>query len=204
MFKRLLFLSFLFSSLLKLNAQEKSGNYKIGFAYGLGSEFNNRNYTFENHFYKLLFYYKIEETANLQYEILIQPEINFAKHQLLNLYFVKPETPDFEQKRTEYLKLKDVREYVLNIGFLIRKPIGKNSSCYILGSIGPMINDTETERMSEGFAFADVLAVGFTVNINRVQVEIRPGLRHVSNAGLGSSNAGYNTKNIEFGISYQL
>lgn len=204
MFKRLLFLSFLFSSLLKLNAQEKSGNYKIGFAYGFGSEFNNRNYTFENHFYKFLLYYKIKETTNLQYEILIQPEINFAKHQLLNLYFVKPETPDFEQKRTEYLKLKDVREYGLNIGFLIRKPIGENYSCYILGSIGPMINDTETERMSEGFAFADVLAVGFTVNINRVQVEIRPGLRHVSNAGLGSSNAGYNTKNIEFGISYQL
>lgn len=204
MFKRLIFLSFLFSLVLQLNAQKKSDNYKIGFAYGFGSEFNNRNYTFENHFYKLMLYYKIKATTNLQYEILIQPEINFAKHQLLNLYFVKPETPDFEQKRTEYLKLKDVREYVLNIGFLIRKPIGKNYSCYILGSIGPMINDTETERMSEGFAFADVLAVGFTVNINRVQVEIRPGIRHVSNAGLGSSNAGYNTKNIEFGISYQL
>jgi hypothetical protein len=73
-----------------------------------------------------------------------------------------------------------------------------------LGSIGPLITDTETERMSKGFAFADVLAVGFSINIESFQLDIRPSLRHVSNAGLGSSNAGYNTKNIEFGISYQL
>lgn len=181
-------------------AQGKNDKIAIGFNYGFGSEFNNRNYTFTNHFYKVQLYYRIKETKQFQYEILIQPEINFATHQLLNFYFVKPEMPDYIQKREEYTKLKDVREYVLNIGFLIRKPIGKIFSIYALASIGPMITDTETERMSDGFAFADVLALGISAKIHQFRFDIRPGIRHVSNAGLNSENAGYNTKNIEIGI----
>jgi hypothetical protein len=73
-----------------------------------------------------------------------------------------------------------------------------------LGSVGPLITDTETERLSKGFAFSDVLAVGLSTKIGTVTFDIRPSLRHVSNAGLNESNAGYNTKNIEFGVSFPL
>jgi|SRR6218665_122419 len=201
--KKIFFIALLFAA-VQLKAQQINSNYRIGLSYGFGSEFNNRNYTFTNHYYKVQLYYKIKESENFQYEILVQPEVNFGKHQLLNLYFVKPETLDFEQKRIEYMQLKNVHEYALNFGFLVKKPIGRLFSCYALGSVGPMITDTETERMSKGFAFADVLAVGFTVDYDKLQFDIRPSLRHVSNAGLGSSNAGYNTRNIEFGVSYQL
>ncbi len=201
--KQIFFIALLFA-VVQLKAQQVNSNYRIGISSGIGSEFNNRNYTFTNEFYKVQLYYKIKESRNFQYEILIQPEVNFGKHQLLNLYFVKPETPDFEQKRIEYMKLKNVHEYVLNIGFLVKKPIGKIFSCYLLGSVGPMITDTATERMSKGFAFADVFAVGFTADYKKLQFDIRPSLRHVSNAGLGSTNAGYNTRNIELGVSCQL
>lgn len=193
-----------FFFIIKMLAQDVKSKFAIGFNYGFGSEFNNKDYTFTNHFYKLQLYYKLKETKHFQYEILIQPEVNFGTHQLLNFYFVKPEDPDYLEKRERYTQLKDVHEYVLNIGFLVRKPIGKKCSFYILGSIGPMITDTDTERMSDGFAFADVLAVGFSLNVNKFQFDLRPSVRHVSNAGLGSANAGYNTKNIEVGISYSL
>lgn len=204
MSKKILFVILFLCVVFVAAAQVKNDGVAIGFNYGFGSEFNNRNYTFTNHFYKAQLYYRIKETKHFQYEILIQPEINFAIHQLLNFYFVKPEMPDYIEKREEYTKLKDVREYVLNIGFLIRKPIGKIFSIYALGSIGPMITDTETERMSDGFAFADVLAFGVSAKVDRFRFDIRPGIRHVSNAGLNSENAGYNTKNIEIGISYGL
>jgi hypothetical protein len=204
MSRKRIFTVVLLFAVLNINAQQKSSDFRIGMSYGFGSEFNNTDYTFTNHFYKAQLYYRLKKTRNFEYDILVQPEINFGKHQLLNLYFVKPETPNFEQKRVEYMQLKNVHEYVLNLGFMVRKPIGKVFSCYVLGSIGPMITDTETERMSKGFAFADVLAVGFTAAYDQFQLDIRPSLRHVSNAGLGSSNAGYNTKNVEFGISYQL
>ena len=105
-----------------VSGQDKKDKIAIGFNYGFGSEFNNRNYTFTNHFYKAQLYYRIKETKHFQYEILAQPEINLATHQLLNFYFVKPETPDYIQKREEYTQLKNVHEYVLNLGFLIRKP----------------------------------------------------------------------------------
>ncbi|KUJ61871.1 hypothetical protein AR687_09920 [Flavobacteriaceae bacterium CRH] len=200
LFGLLLFLLCLFN----MHAQEKQSNFAIGFNYGFGSEFKNKDYTFTNHFYKLQLYYEVKKTKHFEYEILLQPEVNFARHQLLNFYFVKPEDPDYVEKRVKYTQLKDIHEYVLNIGFLIRKPINKSCSFYVLGSVGPMITDTETERMSEGFAFADVLAIGFSVKCQKMEFDIRPVIRHVSNAGLGNSNAGYNTKNIEIGVSYSL
>jgi len=204
MSRKLLFVVLSFCAVFCASAQDQKHKIAIGFNYGFGSEFNNSNYTFTNHFYKVQFYYQLKETKHFQYEILVQPELNFATHQLLNFYFVKPEAPDYIQKREEYTRLKDIREYVLNLGFLVRKPIGKIFSIYALGSIGPMITDTETERMSAGFAFADVLAFGVSAKADRLRFDIRPSIRHVSNAGLNSENAGYNTKNIEIGISYCL
>jgi len=204
MSKKLLFVILFLCVVFYAFAQDKKGKIEIGLNYGFGSEFSNSNYTFTNNFYKAQLYYRIKETKHFQYEILIQPEINFATHQLLNFYFVKPETPDYIEKREEYTKLKDIDEYVLNFGFLVRKPISKIFSIYALASIGPMITDTETERMSDGFAFADVLAFGISAKVDQFRFDIRPSIRHVSNAGLNSENAGYNTKNIEIGISYGL
>jgi len=187
-----------------IKAQEKENRFAVGFNYGFGSEFKNRNYTFENHFYKGQIQYLLKKTKHFQYEILVQPEVNFGKHQLLNFYFVKPDTPDYLEKRAEYTKLKNVHEYVLNLGFLFRKPVNQMVSIYVLVSVGPMITDTETERMSDGFAFADVAAFGLSLKIEKLQLDIRPSIRHVSNAGLGADNAGYNTRNIEFGVLYSL
>ena len=155
-------------------------------------------------YYKLQFNYTLSKTKNFEYQILLQPEINFATHQLKNLYFVKPEEPNYLEKREQYTKLKDINEYVFGVGFLIRKPISKSLSFYILGSIGPMITDTETERLTKGFAFSDVLSFGISFKTQKLIFDIRPSLRHNSNAGLQNSNAGFNTKNIEFGIAFPL
>jgi hypothetical protein len=135
---------------------------------------------------------------------VLQPELNFATHQLLNLYFVTPEESNYIEKREKFTKLKDIKEYTLGIGLCVRKPVSKIASIYILASIGPMITDTETERLSKGFAFSDVLALGFSLKVDKVLFDVRPSLRHVSNAQLQSSNAGFNTKNIEFGLSLIL
>ncbi|RTY83661.1 hypothetical protein EKL99_03505 [Flavobacterium sp. ZB4P23] len=185
-------------------AQEKASKVDLGFSYGMGNEFKNRNYTFTNQSYKVQFYYVVKQTKNFKYALVLQPEINFASHQLLNIYFVEPDDPDYIAKRERYTKLKDVKEYVLNLGFLVRKPVFKSASIYVLGSIGPMIIDTETERLSKGFAFSDVLAVGFTFRFKGVTLDVRPNIRHVSNGGLQKTNAGYTTKNIDFGFSFSL
>jgi hypothetical protein len=169
-----------------------------------GDEIKNSNYTYTNHYYKVQVSYLIKETNHFKYELVLQPELNFATHQLLNFYFVTPEESNYIEKREKYTKLKDIKEYALGIGLCVRKPISKIASVYVLASIGPMITDTETERLSKGFAFSDVLALGFSLKVDKVLFDIRPSLRHISNAQLQSSNAGFNTSNIEFGISFSL
>jgi hypothetical protein len=200
--KKLLVLIIIFS--INTFAQHSKHPVAVGLNYGFGSEIKNSDYTYTNHYYKLQFNYTLSKTKNFEYQILLQPEINFATHQLKNLYFVKPDELDYLVKREQYTKLKDIKEYVLGVGFLIRKPISKSLSFYVLGSVGPMITDTQTERLTKGFAFSDVLSLGISIKTQKLIFDIRPSLRHNSNAGLQSSNAGFNTKNIEFGIAFPL
>lgn len=184
------------------NAQEIQDDTKIGFSIGYGSEFKNRNYTYSNQYLKLQFLTTFKKTKKFSYDLVLQPEYNRGTHQLLNLYFVKPEEENYIEKREKYTKLKTCNEYVLNVGLLMRFSFSKRSNIYLLGSVGPMYIDTATERLSKGFAFADVLALGFNYKMGQFILDVRPNLRHTSNAGLQSNNSGFNTKNIEFGILY--
>ena len=204
MYRKIFFiLIFIFIS-KSFYAQDKLSKVKFGFGYGAGKELENSNYSYNNRYYKLQLYYSVMQSKHIEYEVLVQPELNFAKHQLLNIYFVKPDDPNYIEKRERYTKLKDIKEYVLNTGFLIRKPILKTASIYVLGSVGPMIIDTETERLSKGFAFSNIVALGITVKLNNITFDVRPNFRHVSNAGLKTLNSGYDTKNIDFGILFSL
>ncbi len=185
-------------------SQETKHPISLGFNYGFGGAFENKDYSFSNRFFKLQCNYTVSKTKKMEYQIVLQPEINFATHQLKNFYFIKPEEPDFLTKRNEYTKLKDIHEYVFGVGFLARKWISKSCSLYVLASVGPMITNTDTERLTKGFAFSDVISIGFSFKINKTTIDIRPSLRHNSNAGLQRSNAGLNTRNIEFGLSIPL
>lgn len=193
-----------FSTISIVFGQENPSKFAIGVSYGLGSEFKNTDYTYTNRYVKGQLYYSLKKTKNFEFQILLQPEINFATHQLLNLYFVTPDEPNFEEKRDRFTKLKDIREYVLHVGFLIRKPLSEQFSIYALASVGPLITDTETERLSKGFAFSDVFGLGISYKTKFVTFDFRPNVRHNSNAGIQSSNAGFNTLNYDFGVVFPL
>jgi hypothetical protein len=184
--------------------QGEAHKIAIGLNYGFGNRINNKNYTYNNNYTKLDFYYSLKKGRKFDYQLMIEPQLNFAKHQLLNLYFVTPDEVNYQEKRDRFTKLKDIKEYILGIGFLVRKPITSTFSIYTLVSIGPMITDTETERLSKGFAFADVFSVGIFKKIKRFGFDLRTSLRHTSNAGLQNLNSGINTLNFETGLSYQL
>ena len=203
MIKKIIFIFILLFSKTVFSQQTKHP-ITVGFNYGFGSEIKNTDYTYTNQYYKLQLNYTLRKTKNFIYQMLLQPEVNFATHQLKNLYFVEPSEPNYIEKRERFTKLKNINEYILGVGFLVRKPISKSVSIYVLGSVGPMITDTETERLTKGFAFSDVLSLGFSFTTKRIIFDIRPSLRHNSNAGLQNSNAGFNTKNIEFGMALPL
>ncbi|WP_233264511.1 MULTISPECIES: acyloxyacyl hydrolase [unclassified Flavobacterium] len=184
------------------NAQQTPSDIKLGFLVGFGSEFKNRNYTYSNQYFKFQFVKTVKSTNRFSYDLVLQPEFNSGTHQLLNLYFVKPDEENYIEKRERYTKLKTCNEYILNIGLLMRYPLSKKLSLYVLGSVGPMYIDTATERLSKGFAFADVLALGVNYEMGQFILDFRPNLRHTSNAGLQDNNAGFNTSNIEIGVLF--
>lgn len=193
---------FLFSSVVR--SQVVFRPTSIGFAVGSGYEFKNRNYSHSAEFVKVELLYPLMKKKSIGLELLIQPEFNNAKHQMLNIFFVKPQTPNYEDLRALYNQNRTVKSYILNVGGLLRKQLSSSASCYVLLSVGPMYTNTQTERLSKGFAFSDVLAIGFSYKIKSVTIDLRPSLQHQSNAGLGASNAGYNIKNIELSCAFQL
>lgn len=186
-----------------LHAQFYKPKY-VGIAVGAGNEIKNTDYSYSNRTLKIEAFFQVHHTEKWSYEVLIQPEMNFAKHQLLNLFFVTPDEPNFEELRERYTKLKDIREYALGIGFIARRQLSKNFDVYGYLSVGPMYTDTQTERLSRGFAFADVFAIGCSYNTKNLRFDIRPNFRHTSNAGLQSSNAGFNTLNCDFAVAFKI
>ncbi|MCX6325565.1 MAG: acyloxyacyl hydrolase [Bacteroidia bacterium] len=187
-------------------AQEESRLLRLGFNYGVGKQqlfpFNSPDYSYNVNGYKVLINYPLKKSGVFSYELQLEPGIYLAKHQLLNEYYVQPKDgADYLEQREIFTKEETITEYVLNVGFLVRYNLKGRLSFFILGSIGPMISDTETERVARGFAFSDIITFGAAYKVGKIMFEIRPGLRHVSNANLQYPNSGHNSSNIDFGIS---
>ncbi|MFV8326813.1 acyloxyacyl hydrolase [Flavobacterium sp. ZS1P14] len=202
--KRAIFILIIIFSCNLFYAQNVNYKTSLGFHYGFGHEIKKGDFSHTNSCYKLELYYTLKTARHFNYELVLQPEFNDGTHQLLNVYFIETNDPDYIEKRQKFSNLRNIKEYVLNLGFIIRKPISKTFSVYLLGSVGPMIIDNEMERLSKGFAFSDVFALGFSSKIGQLTFDVRPNIRHVSNGGLQSPNLGFTTFNMEFGFSFSI
>lgn len=207
---RYLFLLLVFASTVQAQNDKKSvfSRVNYGFNYGFGHEenflFDDPDYSYDVHFHKIQLYYPLKHEGRFRYELLVQPEINIAKHQLHNYFFVTPDEPDYLAKRALFTQRRTFTEYVLNVGFLVRKPIYHKLDAYALLSVGPSIINKASERLAKGFAFSDNFALGLNYDItNHFTVDFRGVLRHVSNADLQLPNGGYNTLNFEIGVYFK-
>lgn len=190
------------------DAQDSTRTFRIGFTYARGNQqlfpYNDPDYNYSFNGYKLLLNYPLK-TGVFCYELQVEPSIYATKHQLLNEFYIQPETgDDYLLQREIYTQEKTIMEYALNIGIQVRYNINSMISLIILGSIGPVYSDTQTERLAKGFAFSDIIQIGAGYRIKRVMIEIKSGLRHVSNLDIQYPNAGHNATTIDFGISFFL
>jgi hypothetical protein len=193
----------------EINAQEEKHLLRLGISFGMGTQqflpYNSPDYKYNVTGYKAVINYRFKELRFFSFEFQSDPGIFFARYTLLNPYFVQPDYgPDYLELREIYTKERTFVEYVLNLGILIRyKPKGR-LSFFLLGSIGPMISGTETERLAKGFAFSDIVGIGASYKTGRFVFDIQPSLRHVSNADIKFPNCGHNSSNINLGISIFL
>ncbi|WP_299712775.1 acyloxyacyl hydrolase [uncultured Tenacibaculum sp.] len=206
MLRSLFFICSLFLSLQFIKAQERK--IYLGLNYGRATQnsfpLNDPDYSYDNQYLKVQINYPLTFKENFNFELLIEPSVYFANHQLLNEQFVLPITENYLELREKFTKRRAFEEYALNIGILVRYNLFSNFSSYLLGSVGPMISNEDTERLRRGFAFSDILGLGFSWKQKRILFDFRLTLRHNSNLNFASPNKGHNSFGIESGISFQL
>lgn len=191
----------------QMHAQKHKKKLRIGFNYGIGKQemvpFDNKNYLYHVYFYKAQIGRKISDFGKFNFEMLLEPGVYKATHQLLNKWFIQPDRwDDYLELREKYVQERTYYEYVITIGALIRFNLANKWSMYILGSTGPAYNSEETERLAQGFAFSSNVGIGISYQMKDLIFEIRPSLRHLSNADTQFPNIGHNSTNIELGISF--
>ncbi|PZD77015.1 acyloxyacyl hydrolase [Mesonia sp. K7] len=207
MTKKLFFVLFLFCC---QNLLAQRFIQRVGVNYGQAKQqvfpFNNDNYTHQTTYLKFQIAKDYKTFKKSKLELLFEPGFFWAEHQLLNHYFIQEyEYPNnYQELRELYLQKRDFYEIALNLGILYRYYLLEDFSAFGLLSIGPMVTTEDTERLSKGFAFSDVIGLGFSYEKTKFMLETRITLKHNSNANLKKPNHGHNTVGFEVGFSYNL
>jgi len=197
-FKKTFLFLIIFISSISVYSQNKFFNNdktKLGFDFGVGSQRINNNslkldllnvkYTYNLYLFQFQYYYSLYDKEKLSIESLIQPQYNFAKYTLHD---------DSEEILTAH-------EAGINIGFLIRKKFRKDFSLYFLISSGPHYVSGVPHRQSSGFIFSDNFNFGINIKASEnIYLDIRPGFRHISNAGIQNPNGGVNNLILNVGV----
>ena len=182
---------------------------KVGFLYNYGNEnnfiFDDLDYYYTTNTFKGQAFYRLGTWKSFDLELIVQPQIQQIKHQLLNEQFVRPEDENYLEKRERFTKLKTMHLYAFELGFSAKKEILKKLDFRFTIGLGVAAIDTETERLAKGFTFIENGSFGFSYKIsNKTAVYLGSNFGHISNLNFKSPNDGYNILGFEVGISYEL
>ena len=184
--------------------------YKIGILFNNANEknflFDDLDYYYKTNTLKGQLFYKLGNTFGLNFDLVLQPQIQFIKHQLLNKHFVQPEYgANYLEKRIEFTQLKSIHLYALEFGVNIRKRITKKLNIQAQIGLGFSIIDTETERLAKGFTFIENGSLGLEYKTStKTSIYIGSNIGHVSNFDFQEPNSGYNILGYEIGFRYVL
>tara|TARA_B100000787_G_scaffold161696_1_gene141765 strand:- start:5926 stop:6567 length:642 start_codon:yes stop_codon:yes gene_type:complete len=208
------FLSFmlLFVVLLSFSQEKKKTSlkpYKVGFLYNFGVNenfiFNDVDYTYSTNTYKTQAFYKLGSWKNIDIEMIVQPQIQFLKHQLINEQFVTPDQENYLEKRTEFTKAKTLNLYGMELGFAAKKKVSEKLDIQGTISLGFSFIDKRTERLAKGFTFIENFSLGFSYKtLKNCYLYLGTNFGHVSNLNFQKPNDGYNILGLEIGYSYIL
>lgn len=182
---------------------------KIGFLYNYGTNENFINddpdYTYSTKTFKVQAFYKLGNWKNLGFQLIVQPQMQFVKHQLINEQFVLPNEVNYLEKRAEFTQPKKMHIYGIEFGFATKKRITNKLDFQGTISLGFNYIDTRTERLAKGFTFTENFSFGFShETFKNSFVYLGTNFGHVSNLNFQKPNNGYNILGLEIGYSYKL
>jgi hypothetical protein len=165
----------------------------VGLMYGYGTQEAlgmASDYQYDVIYYQVQYYRSLARWHKTGFELLIQPQYNrsnfiYGDHELRNSYGY---------------------EFGLNVGFLLRQYLAEDLiTLYLLLSSGPHYASSLPFRQSNGFMFSDNLFFGVTFKLDEnIFLDLRPGIRHLSNAGFKRPNGGINNMVINAGLIVTL
>ncbi|WP_164510869.1 acyloxyacyl hydrolase [Nonlabens xiamenensis] len=165
----------------------------------------DENYRYANTSFKAVLLWEIKQGERWDWEIVLEPGIYRVEHQLLNPFYITPASgPDFEQRRMKFTTPRTFHEYALNLGLQVRYRWNEKWSTPLLASLGPMYGTMQTERLSKGFAFSNILGIGISFQQKEWDWNLRCILRHTSNLEFIQPNSGHNSWGIEMGLIYHV
>lgn len=182
---------------------------KVGFLYNFGNEknflFDDEDYFYTTRTYKAQLFYDLFNFKRLAISLIVQPQIQAIKHQLLNEQFVRPEEYNYIAKRAQYTTLKNINLYALEFGLSAKIKLFKPLSFDITTGLGLSYINKTTERLAEGFTFIENLSLGFTIATStKTYLYLGGNIGHVSNFDFQAPNNGYNIAGFEIGLQYLL
>lgn len=197
-----------FCCLESIQGQEKN-ELKIGGSIGWGTQnafpFNSPDYSHENYFIKGQLNKELYGIQKFKLELDFEPTYFLIKHQLLDpTYITQFRAPDYLEQRKRFVQPMIYSEFSFALGLIVRYQIIDAFSIYIMGSIAPTLIQKETERLAKGFAFSDIAGLGFSFKWQKIIIDLRASVRHLSNADLLFPNSGHNSINGELGILFPL
>ena len=184
--------------------------YKIGVLYNYASNENFLNddadYSYCTNTFKGQTFYNLTNSKSLAIELIVQPQVQFLKHQLLNIQYITPDQENYLAKREEFTQPKTMQLYGVEFGFALKKRIFRKLDLQGTISLGFNYIDTRTERLAKGFTFNENFSLGFSYEIlpNSYFYVGSTIFGHVSNLDFQKPNDGYNVFGLEVGYSVKI
>jgi hypothetical protein len=210
-----LFLGLLFVCMISTSYGQKSKKSflfspsKFGVQFVQGNEnnfmFDDADYFYRSNTIKGQLLYPLTNFKSIEISLVIQPQIQFVKHQLYNEQFIRPEENNYVIKRQKFTKLKNLSISALEFSLEAKQKVFKSFSIYLQVGLGLAYIDTETERLAKGFTFIENGTLGFDIQLNpKTSIQLFGGLGHVSNFNFTMPNSGYNVMNTGVGFLYRI
>lgn len=198
-----------FGLIVSTFSQSKLIPKKLGFLYNLGKEdnfiFNDEDYFYTTKVYKGQLFYDLYNYKKIDFSLIVQPQLQTIKHQLINEQFITPDQENYLEKRDKYTKLKTINLYGLEFGLSTKIKLLNTLSFDATIGLGFCYIDETTERLAEGFTFIENFSIGFThKTLPKMNIYVGSNFGHVSNLNFKKPNDGYNILGIEIGLQYVL
>lgn len=176
---------------------------KVGFLYNSAKQnnilFSDRDYDYKTSVFKAQLFYHLKYGKKWDINLIVQPQFQIARHQLLNKFFITPDEPNFLFLQEKFTQNKTLSLYALELGFQLKREVFNRIFFEATLGLGAGYIDVDTERLAKGFTFIENISVGIAYSLKNSEIYLGSNLGHVSNFNIQLPNSGYNILGFEIG-----